>query len=358
MSWIDRIVESYWRKTSEVVSLPEESLGVFRWMYGFYVFLFATPYFSWVAVVPDGFFDPPLISIAYLFNGFPPGWIFQTLDFVTLIAVFFITIGLKTRLFTILLLALKIFGLSFVYSMGKIDHSILESAMLLCMIIAGWGKHYALFPDKKLEFESAAKGLSLLATFVCFGMFSAGIIKLLFWIDFDLTTSGFLTWYYSSYYNLDYTLLLMPYINNLPIWMYEIADYSAVIFEISGFIMLLWSRKTWVFWLLTASLFHLTNTLVLNIPFPEHVVVYLAFVNVYTIFGNLIYRYETAFRILTLVLFTIHMFQRIFYSGAEILFINNYQIHLLANVYSGLFLWTITVALMFNEFRKTVKLNK
>lgn len=284
--WIDQIVEIYWRKTAEAVTLPEESLGIFRWIYGFYVFLFAAPTFSWIAEVPAGFFDPPLISIAYLFDGFPPSWLFQTLDIAVLTAVFLVTIGVKARLFTILLLVIKLFGLSFAYSMGKIDHSILENALLLCMIIGGWGRHFALLPDKKLTFESSTKGLSLLATFICFGMFSAGITKLLFWGDIDLTTSGFLTWYYSSYYNLDYTLLLLPYVKNLPMLIYEIADYTAVAFEISGFIMLLWSRKTWLFWLLAASFFHLSNTMELNIPFLEHVIVYLAFVNMYTLWSD------------------------------------------------------------------------
>ena len=134
-----------------------------------------------------------------------------------LIVVFLVTIGVKARLFTIVLLVLKIFGLSFAYSLGKIDHGILKNALLLCMIIAGYGRYYAVLPDKKMEYESAKKGLSLFATLICYGRFSAGIIKLFFWVDFDLTISGFLTWYYSNYYNLNYHLLLLPYAKNLPL---------------------------------------------------------------------------------------------------------------------------------------------
>lgn len=355
MNWIDRMVSTYWQRVGKAVTLPEKSLGLLRWVYGFYVFLFAAPTFSWISQVPDGFFDPPLFSLAYLFDGFPPGWIFQTLDIVVLIAVLLITIGVKARLFTIILLILKIFGLSFAYSMGKIDHGILENALLLCMIIGGWGRHYALFPDKMLNFESSTKGLSLLATFICFGMFSAGSLKLVFWVDFDLSTSGFLTWYYSSYYNLDYQLLLLPYIKNLPMLVYEIADYTAVAFEVSGFIMLLWSRKTWKLWLLVASLFHLSNTLVLNIPFLEHVIVYLAFVNFHSLTGGLIKNREKIVGAAIALLFMIHLIQRIVSTGSEILFINDYQTHLLANVYTGVFLWVITAFLLLWEFRNTGK---
>ena len=66
-----------------------------------------------------------------------------------LIVVFQVTIGVKARLFTIVLLVLKIFGLSFAYSLGKIDHGILKNALLLCMIIAGYGRYYAVLPIKK-----------------------------------------------------------------------------------------------------------------------------------------------------------------------------------------------------------------
>ena len=352
MNWIDHYVTIYWKRVGEAVNLPEKSLGLLRWVYGFYVFLFAAPTFSWISQVPDGFFDPPLLSLAYLLDGFPPGWIFQWLDIFVLSAVFLVTIGVKARLFTVVLLIIKIFGLSFAYSLGKIDHGILENALLLCMIIAGWGRHYALLPDKKLKFESTRRGLSLFATLICFGMFSAGIIKLLFWVDFDLSTSGFLTWYYSSYYNLDYQLLLMPYVKNLPMLFYELADYTAVLFEVSGFLMLLWSPKAWKLWILVASLFHFSNTLVLNIPFLEHVIVYLAFVNFQHLFGNVIQGREKILSVAISLLFLSHIIQRVVSTGAEILFINDYQVHLVTNVYSGVGLWILTALLLFWEFKK------
>jgi len=67
---------------------------------------------------------------------------------------------------------------------------------------------------------------------------------------------------------------------------YEIADYWAVAFEVSGFLTLVWSRKPRKFWLLLAGLFHLSNTMVLNIPFLEHVIVYLGFVNFQNLLGK------------------------------------------------------------------------
>lgn len=351
MNLIDYISGSYWKRTASATVVPQKSLGVFRWIYGFYVFLFATPTFSWIADIPGGFFDPPLLSVAYLFEDFPHGLYFQTLDIAVLTTVFLVTIGIKTRLFTILLLAMKIFALSFAYSMGKIDHGILENALLLCMVFAGWGRHYALLPDKKLNFESADRGLSLLATFLCFGMFSAGIFKLLFWVDFNLSSSGFLSWYYGSYYNLDYKLLLLPYMKGFPLIFYEIADYSAVLFEISGFIFLLWSRKAWKLWLVVAAFFHLSNTLVLNIPFIEHVIVYLAFVNYSSMAGKSLTNKLKGLSIIITIFFTVHIIQRSISTGAEILFINSYHLHQFVNVYAGLILWILTIAVLYMDYR-------
>ncbi|MDJ0689759.1 MAG: hypothetical protein QNJ41_14745 [Xenococcaceae cyanobacterium MO_188.B32] len=65
----------------------------------------------------------------------------------------------------------------------------------------------------------------------------------------------------------------------MPKWIFEFFDYAAVIFELSAFIALLNSRKWWLFWLFIACLFHLSNTLLLNIPFMSHCLVYLVFVD-------------------------------------------------------------------------------
>ena len=69
------MVKLYSRRVAKSVEIPKKSLGALRWIYGYYVFLFAASTFSWITQVPDGFFDPPLLSIVYLFDGFPPGWI-------------------------------------------------------------------------------------------------------------------------------------------------------------------------------------------------------------------------------------------------------------------------------------------
>src|SRR5690606_36142347 len=104
--------------------------------------------------------------------------------------------------------------------------------------------------------------------------FTAGYPKSLVWIDFDTSTSGVFSWFYPSYFTLGYDKLLADYFFFVPLWIAEIMDYTAVLFELSGILFLIYSRKSWRFYLILATIFHLVNTLFLNIPFTLHVVVY------------------------------------------------------------------------------------
>jgi hypothetical protein len=109
-------------------------------------------------------------------------------------------------------------------------------------------------------------------------MFTAGFDKALHWINFDLSTGGFLSWFYSGYYILDRKLLLAPLVYRVPPQLFKILDYAAVAFELSPFFFLLAGRTAWRAWLLVAICFHLANALLLNIPFYGQVLVYLPFV--------------------------------------------------------------------------------
>jgi hypothetical protein len=97
------------------------------------------------------------------------------------------------------------------------------------------------------------------------------------WLDFDLSRNGYLAWFYFGYFNMGRHHLLAPAVFSFPVWLFELFDYTAVLFENSGFIWLLLGRRPWRMWLLVAAGFHLTNTLLLNIPFDVHLPVLLAF---------------------------------------------------------------------------------
>jgi len=245
-----------------------------------------TPYSAFVGQVPQSFYNPPVLSLAFLFAGFPPYWLMLAGDIVRIWLMVLITIGVKTRVCTIVLCLLTFISTNFVYSFGKIDHDTLVWAVALCLAFTDWGVPYALVPDQRVNPKVAARALATSGVLIAFAMFTAGFDKALHWINFDLSTSGFLSWFYSGYYTLDRKLLLAPFVLKVPPQSFKILDYAAVTFELSPFFFLLAGRTGWRAWLLIATCFHLANALLLNIPFYAHVLIYLPFVALGRFFGR------------------------------------------------------------------------
>jgi len=93
--------------------------------------------------------------------------------------VVLITIGVKTRVCTIVLCLLTLILTNFVYSFGKIDHNTLVWAVALCLAFTDWGAFYALVPDRSVNPRVAARALATAGILIAFGMFSAGSGKAL-----------------------------------------------------------------------------------------------------------------------------------------------------------------------------------
>ena len=338
---------AFWERVAKSTVITEESLGIFRWIFGLFLLLFSAPLFGWIAQAPDAFFNPPYLSLANLFTQFPGESFFYLINILIIISIFLITLGVKARLFGWLLLICWLIGNNFRFSFGKIDHSdIMLLALLLCMNLSNWGTYYALVPDKENSHNSSKKALALLSVLLAFAMFTAGFEKALIWIDFDFSTNGFLSWFYPGYYDIAHTDLLAPLVLDLPKWIFEFADYAAAIFEVSGFIALLTSRKWWLCWLLIACLFHLSNILLLNIPFNNHAVVYLAFVDFSRlskqIFGwdssSILKKTKFFLSGLVFVLFFAHLVPRIYGQNFE-LFSGN-------KLYDGIVIWILAATVI------------
>src|SRR5437016_5008853 len=141
----------------------------------------------------------------------------------------------RTRICTIVLCLLTFISTNFVYSFGKIDHDILLWAVALCLAFTNWGVCYALVPDPWINPKVAARASATAGVLIAFAMFSAGFEKALHWINFNLLTGGFLSWFYPLYYSLGRTFLLAPVVVKLPPQLFKIADFTAVGFELSAF---------------------------------------------------------------------------------------------------------------------------
>ncbi len=328
--FVERTLRIYWQRIEDTCSNDACSLGLFRIFWGAYILLFYAPYSAWVGQVPQSFYKPPVLSPAFLLAGFPPYWLMLTMDLVRIWLVVLITIGIKTRICTIILCLLTFISFNFVYSFGMIVHDILVWVVALCLAFTNWGVPYALIPDRRMNPKVAARASATAGVLIAFGMFTAGFDKALHWINFDLSTSGFLCWFYRPYYTLGRTFLLAPVVPKIPPQLFKIADYTAVAFELSAFFFLLAGRVGWRLWLLVAAIFHLTNALLLNIPFYFQVLVYLPFVALGRFFGKSkvedgaateIFSWRVPVIVFTVILGVAHTAQRLRGGGAEFLFI-------------------------------------
>ncbi len=277
-TWTNSLNALFWARVVRATALSAESLSAFRVVVSFFLLITHTP-FNWIASAPRALFNPPVLSLANLFGGFPGRAFFMALDAVSLLSLACMAMGIRARTFTVVYLLAAIVGQSFQYSFGKIDHPIMLYALLGCMAFSGWGRHLAVLRDQPTKTGSTTRSLSLLSVLLCFAMFSAGFEKALHWVDFDLKTNGFISWFRLGYYVYDRQFLLAHLVNYFPPLLLELFDYAAVALELSPLFFLLHSRQGWRVWLLIVCAFHLFNTLLLNIAFIENTMVYLAFVD-------------------------------------------------------------------------------
>ncbi len=274
----DEIVSRGWRRIVDHTARSAIDLAAFRVFFGVYLLVAITPRFGWIAAMPDAFFAPPFLSHANAFSGFPPDALLVAADVAIPILAAGVALGVRARWCGYALVALCLFLFGFRFSFGKIDHNILVWVALALFSASNWGTRLALVPDPEAPRERHDAALATLAVCLCAGMFTAGFGKGITWVDFDLGTSGFLSWFYASYFSMGRQALLADMLFSVPPALFEAADYTAVLFELSPFAFLLAGAVAWRAWVVAACLFHLANTLTLNIPFHAHVVVYGAFV--------------------------------------------------------------------------------
>ena len=355
-NWINDLNQFFWERMIFSTAVDSKSLSALRVLTGLLLLAVFGPTFSWIGQVPKAFFNPPLLSAAALFDGFPGGWLFQMLDAVALLSLVCLTVGIRAGVATVVYLLSCIIGLHFQYSFGKIDHSIMMYFFLGCMSFSGWGSHLAVVPDKPVEKGTTIKSLSLLGVVLCFAMFTAGFEKAINWVDFDLSVNGFLDWSQSGIYATYRHYLLAPYVKHLPPLILELIDYCAVAFELTPLLFLLHSRKNWRFWLLIACMFHMANTLLLNIPFTAQAIIYLAFIEFNWLYQKLCYQYrKPSFRYAAVGVVAVLVVIRVArtYFGVSLVTFLTPEVVTQLGLYFGLVIWGIAILLIMRSFMKS-----
>ncbi len=342
----ERACAAFWARVARAASVPAPSLGVFRWLYGLYFLGLEAPSFTFIDLAPRAFFDPPVLSPAFLLDAFPAPPFFRVLDLLAVAALGLMTVGYRTRTATLSLFVLRLVGASFHYSFGKIDHDILALAILPCMWLADWGRHYSLDArSRQDEVVGTARGTALFAVLLAFGMLTAGLPKAMVWIDFDLETSGILSWYYPQLATLDRQRLLAPYVGALPALLREGGDYLGPLLELSAFAALLHSRRAWLGWLLLASVFHLINVLLLNINFISYAVLYCCFANLEAL-GPFVRRWLPGFIAAAAIMASWHLLTRALWVGGPVVFAAGPAESEVAGLWSSLPVFAFVVVLL------------
>lgn len=275
MITIDRI----WNRLSANTLTSPESKAMYRIILGIWILLINFETFEWIGELPNFLMKEFYLSIPNLIRQYPGKSVFMTLDIIRLVTVVGLIIGVKSRIMGIVFVFFTVVSKSYQYTLGSIEHDFVLMAMLLIMSFSNWGTRLALIPDKQVSANYVSYLQAMIAIVITWGMFTAGFLKALIWVDFDLSTSGFMRWYTSGYYALERNRFLAPYIMDWNWIITEFFDYAAVFFELSVVFFLAVSRKSWKIWIIMALVFHLANIFLLNINSYVLPILYACFID-------------------------------------------------------------------------------
>lgn len=359
MKTILKIILSLEKRVHSVASLDQKSLSIYRIIFSLYVLTFISFNYGWIGNVPDIFFYPPYFSIANFFSGFPSQLFFKFIHFILVLLFICLLFGFKTRLVSILASLLWILAVSFNYSFGKIDHLVLVFITPLLLSFSAWGNYYSIDSFYKIKIRKRYYGLSILALFICYGFFTAGLPKLFGWVDFDLDTSGVRSWLHTKYYINNKQEYLSGYFINLKSNLFwEMLDYTAVIFELSFLAACFTTRKIFRSYLCLAVIFHFINFLMLNISFTSYIIVYAAFFDWQYYFEktNKYLRHKTALNkyfVIALFVFVVTSYTVLFllgykFSGLKKLFFPDFNEHIVIYAVSSVIAFYYLLSNLYN----------
>ena len=268
--------DSAWERVCRASSLSNDEIRCSALLIPLFYLIIMWSNFTWISSMPDALFDPPAYSPAILASGFPSYIVLAILESVLALSVAFLALGKRPLLCGSIFCAILVILSNFKYSFGKIDHAILPVITVFCVAVAMASIQRT--KPKLIERLFPVRAETLLALAITFGMFTAGFEKSLNWIDFDMSESGFMKWFYGGYLNKGRVHMLAELVPHMHPLIIESFDYVAVIFELSPLLLLLLGRPLyWRLWLTCACFFHIGNLLFLNIAFIANFVVYLPF---------------------------------------------------------------------------------
>lgn len=235
---------------------------------------------SWLPHMPKALYYPPLGPMIFA-PGLPTVSVMWGLIITLACASLALFVGYRTTLASVVVGVCMMSLDASLYSLGKIDHGrVLISVLPWIMSLSGWADAWSVDSRrplaKRVSTVDRSWPVALLALFVGFGLMSAGLPKLLGgWLSWETQAS-----YAKTYINclqLGRDRLLAVFAIGHPhrvLW--EFLDWATVFFEIGFLVAVPWRRLFHIF-LILAVYFHWGVLLTMNIPFPDQMIVYAAF---------------------------------------------------------------------------------
>lgn len=272
--WND-FFDYFWIQLNSFFGHQYGSNYVLKYISILFIIWFETPFLGSSHEIADAFYFPPRYSLANLSNSFPNEFWVKILSIFNLFLLLIIAFSKKTRFLGLLWFLIILYLKQFTYSFGKIDHDFINLLSFFILCFYNW----------ELTVKNSVKPspLGLILLVLAFGMFTAGLPKAVNWIDLNLETSGFYTWFIWGYFTQDRTKFLADTIPYFPNFLTETLDYLTVIFETSLIFIVFFTKgntKFFIFWLYSALAFHLASLLFINISFLGLTIPYLALFSV------------------------------------------------------------------------------
>ncbi|EPR71712.1 hypothetical protein ADICYQ_0183 [Cyclobacterium qasimii M12-11B] len=273
-------------------------LGLTRILFCLGFYIFGLPQFIEISNYDLVFFDPP-VGVSTLIGPITSSDFWWNFDLILRITFVSLLVGFRTKESSIVFGLLLLFGFTYIYSYGKINHNIFPVIFPIIMAFTNWGGALSVdaLKNRKTKVEPRGWPLTFLSFLLGWGYFTAGLPKLIGgWLDLSYsTTAGFiLRRFYSSAESL-YLNEFFVKINNL--FIYKLLDYNTLLFEL-GFIFTIFWSVVFLRAIGVAAMFHLGVLLTVNIPFSLHVLVFLPYI-IYFYFNNnpqLSEKFESFFR--------------------------------------------------------------
>ncbi|MBV8328088.1 hypothetical protein [Chryseobacterium sp.] len=259
----------------------DEFLAFYRIFFSAFLLWIGISDNSWIHSIPNTAMQPP-ISVLSFTEAIPSRAFFVICQYLMYLCLLLILTGYRPRIFAILYMVLYIVTSNYAYSFGKVNHDFIYTLPILIIAFTPWNKTFSFFPEPEKETDESARSwpLFMISMIVSFGMFTAGISKILGgWLSADTQYTQI---FFSQYrYIIGWNGLLSDFydqISSKVFW--EILDDLTVIFETS-FIVAFFYPKFFRLMLLLLVFFHLNVLLMLNISFMYSIGLYVLFIPAY-----------------------------------------------------------------------------